>query len=103
MVRAVVLLGSIAAACAFPSHLPAAGGWTRRLPSTARVASMNSAAARAASANPPHLVADAPTTLPASKDEVVEHDLKGSNIVTNLETLAGLGRRAPIAAMAATV
>ena len=105
MVRALVLLGGVAVAGAFPSHLPAVRSWSHRLPSTARLASgsVNLAAsvAQEKQSNVP-VVADAPT-LPTSKTEVVEHDLKGSSIVTNLETIADLGWRAPIAAIAATV
>jgi hypothetical protein len=97
MARALLLAGSVAAAYAFTSNVPVGMVRSRALRPSAGSLTFAQAKAEGSSAQP--TLAE----LPSSKSELVQHDLKGSTMPKNLETIQGLGLKAPIAALAATM
>ena len=97
MARALLFVCSVATAYAFQSNLPVA--MLRRCAPRSSASTLTLATAKAEVSSPQPTIAE----MPSSKDEVVQHDLKGSPLPKNLETIRSLGHKAPIAALAATM
>ena len=98
MARALLFVCSVATAYAFQINLPV-GMLLRRCAPRSSASTLTLATAKAEVSSPQPTIAE----MPSSKDEVVQHDLKGSPLPKNLETIRSLGHKAPIAALAATM